>query len=443
MTAIAYPSHYAAPTQPAWGSLASPWTRNGEAKAATVDYFAIIGWIAATTFIMVPLFWPVRYGLLAFFLFGMFRYWRTLLPMAGRNFIFFLIPFLAVLSAIWAPSPPDAIRKGFLLAMTTVAAIYMAGRLHPKQIIKAYFWVEVVVEICCLVHPGIEGGVAIGIFNQKNVLAGNMFYLFVAAMAIALDPEETPLMRIFAALQLPGAMALLILAKSATMLGFTVVAMVAYLAQAVVWGPAKQIPHLRTLMALVGCVFGMVVAIIVFGVMQIDAKEALLGALGKDSSLTGRTYLWAQARTIMHDKPWTGVGANGFWLPWRGEANSITQYFHFKTFTPFNFHNSYLELGVMFGYPGMYAGILVVAWAVFNNFRRFLFDQSFANFFFIAMGGMAAIHTNTEIDLPTEFGGTLIILMVAAMLPLRRQFAPELLAAPPEPSTPTAAPERP
>ena len=37
---------------------------------------------------------------------------------------------------------------------------------------------------------------------------------------------------------------------------------------------------------------GLTIATVLFGFMQFNAESSLLGALGKDSTLTGRTFLW-------------------------------------------------------------------------------------------------------------------------------------------------------
>jgi exopolysaccharide production protein ExoQ len=419
-----------------WGSPFSAFTETGEHKAPLWDYAAVILWIAITTFIVLPGLTPIRYALAAYFVAGLALHWRTLLPMAAKNVVFFFVPILAVISSLWAPSAPEAVRQGLLLAMTVIVAIFIAGRLNAKQIIRAYFYVELVAGLASLLFLNNQYGAASGIFPQKNVLAAHMFFLYVSGLAIVLDAEEKPLLRLAAAAALPIGLVLIVLSQSATQIGFSVVMTAAFLGQHFLWSPAAKIPHARTLIVVVGGAVAMVAGIVLFGIMEVDAGDALLGALGKDSSLTGRTYLWEQARAIMADKPWTGVGSNGFWLAWRGEANSITHYFHFKTFTPFNFHNSYFELGVALGYPGMYAGILMCCWALLNTLRRWFLNQSLVNFFFLAMAGMIVVRSNTEVDLATEFGATLVMLMVATMRPAKQARAPMPVAEP----DPAAAP---
>jgi exopolysaccharide production protein ExoQ len=325
------------------------------------------------------------------------------------------------------------------MAMTVIAAIFVAGRLHPKQIIRAYFYVMLFAGITTCIHPGMDYGPATGLFPQKNVLAVFMFFLYTSGLAIALDKEENSSLRLVALLSLPIALVFIKLAESATTIGFSVVITATFVGQKLIWSPAMRVMHARTFIVIVIAILAPLAGIVVFGILQFDAGDALLGALGKDSSLTGRTYLWEQARAIIHEKPWTGVGADGFWHEWRGQANSITNYFHFKRFVPFNFHNSYLELGVQLGYPGMYAAIAISSWALFSVLRRWIFDQSLANFFFMGMATMVVIHSNTEIDLSTEFGPTLTVMMVATMIALKRRRAPvpvvEPELSPPQPTT--------
>ena len=58
----------------------------------------------------------------------------------------------------------------------------------------------------------------------------------------------------------------------------------------------------------------------------------MLSALGKDSTLTGRTYLWETAERDDGGAPaGSAVGADGFWRSEYGAANSIIRYFDYET----------------------------------------------------------------------------------------------------------------
>jgi O-antigen ligase len=117
----------------------------------------------------------------------------------------------------------------------------------------------------------------------------------------------------------------------------------------------------------------------------------------------------------MAENPLTGVGANGFWRPETGQANSILTYFSYEQYTGFSFHNSYLENGVQMGYPGMFATILLAAWGLLSALRNWVLSQTIVNAFFLVVTTLVVIRSNTEVDLAGELGITNILLMIGAV----------------------------
>ncbi|WP_124113344.1 O-antigen ligase family protein [Palleronia sp. THAF1] len=79
--------------------------------------------------------------------------------------------------------------------------------------------------------------------------------------------------------------------------------------------------------------------------------DAVLAAFGKDSTLTGRTYLWNQAIEIGARNPTFGLGYNAFWTHGRPEAEQLWEEFFITGRTGFHFHNllieSYVALGIL------------------------------------------------------------------------------------------------
>ncbi len=356
----------------------------------------------------------IRYATAGYFTLGLFLYPSKLLPVAARGWVAFLLPVMCVISSLWAATPNEAIHKGVLLGMTAVVAIYFAGKITPRTFFYGYFAAEFVCMALSYIHPNYYEGVMVGIFNQKNVLAMNMFFLYATGFTLALDSVMALRWRALGALAMPLALLLIILSKSATTLAMIGGCTAVLIVQAFVWQPAAQVRHARSLLVLLGAMLIAVLALLLFGIFAIDAKGGVLALLGKDSTLTGRTYLWDQARGIMNDHPLTGVGANQFWRPDRGQADSITKYFFYPTFVPFNFHNSYFENGVQLGYPGMYVTIALAIWGLVNGLLTWIRKQDLFNMTFLILCVLVVIRSNTEIDLAIEFS-TVILVQIAGM----------------------------
>jgi O-antigen ligase len=94
----------------------------------------------------------------------------------------------------------------------------------------------------------------------------------------------------------------------------------------------------------------------------------LVQALGKDATLTGRTYTWGLVLG-MHTNPWVGTGFESFWLgPRLAAMREVLPNF------PINqAHNGYLEVYINLGWIGVFfiAGLLMTAYKrVMAHFRK-------------------------------------------------------------------------
>ena len=373
----------------------------------------LFAWVLSTT---LPYGWaqPFRYLAAAYFAGTLVLFARQTLPTAVRAWPTFIVPIFCIVSALWAPSASDAIRKGMLFLLGSAVAIYAASRLTGRQILLIFMASETIAAVLCLQKPTIIGGAWTGIFGQKNYLAVNMFILYIAALAIMLDKGANRWFRLWALGVAPVALAMIVLAKSGTTTVLVIGATAAMLGHALLWQPAAKVRHMRLLIALFVAVMILAASIVLFGFLNFDAETSVLNALGKDATLTGRTYLWATAERTMAEHPLTGVGADGFWRSEYGVANSILRYFDYESYVKFSFHNSYLENGVAFGYPGYYATFFIAGWAIWRPGMNWLRNQTTINAAFLILAVMVIFRSTTEIDLALEFTLTSSLLFIGA-----------------------------
>ncbi len=383
------------------------------AYCSQLDVIMLFAWVFSTT---VPYGWaqPLRYLAAAYFMGTLVLFARQTLPTAFRAWPTFIIPLFCVASALWAPSASDAIRKGMLFLIGSAVAIYAASRLSGRQILLIFMASETIAALLCVQRPQIINGAWTGIFGQKNYLAVNMFILYIAALAIMLDKGANRWFRFWALGVAPLALGLIFLAKSATTTMLVIGATGAMLGHAYLWQPAARVRHMRLLIVMFMAVLVLAASLILFGFLQFDAKDSILSALGKDSTLTGRTYLWETAERTMQEHPLLGVGADGFWRAEYGVANSIIRYFDYQSYVKFSFHNSYLENGVAFGYPGYWATVFIAAWAIWRPGINWFRNQTTINAAFLILAVMVIFRTTTEIDLALEFTLTSSLLFIGA-----------------------------
>ncbi len=379
-----------------------------------IDMVIFLAWVVATT-MPFPMVQPLRYLAAAYFAGSMVIMVRQTMPAALRAWPALIIPILCIVSALWAPYPNEAIRKGILLALTAIVAIYVASRLSGRQILTVLMLAESIALFVTVAKPNLDNGAWTGIFGQKNFLAVHMFLLFAPAMALLLDKATNRWIRLYALAMVPGAILAIYMAKSGTTTLLLIGSFTTMLGHAFLWQPAARIRHMRMLLLLALSALLLAAVFLLFGIMQFDAADEIFKFLGKDSTLTGRTYLWQTAERIMAEKPWTGVGAEGFWRPEYGAANSITEYFFYERYTHFSFHNSYLENGVSLGYPGYWATVFLAGWAIVCATMTWVRNQSIVNAAFFIISVMIVIRSTAEVDLAQEFTGTLVLLIIGAV----------------------------
>jgi exopolysaccharide production protein ExoQ len=100
-----------------------------------------------------------------------------------------------------------------------------------------------------------------------------------------------------------------------------------------------------------------------------DADSTLIGALGRDSTLTGRTELWGEVLE-MGTNPMLGAGFESFWL---GERLEKLWALHW--WKPTQAHNGYLEMYINLGICGLFMlGGLI--FTIYRKGRQDLFNDS-------------------------------------------------------------------
>lgn len=383
--------------------------------ASKLDPIMIFIWAASTMLPQWGFLGPPRYLAAGYFAVGLFLFGRQMFPAIGRSWPLLMLPILCVTSALWAPSSSEAIRKGVSLALTGIVGVYAATRLSGRTILIAYFLVELISALCSLVIRQVGEGAWIGVYTSKNAFAINMFILYLTALPIFLDKTNKVWLRALAAVAVPIALFLIFMAQSGTTTLLVIGATLILIGHTLVWKPLSSVPHGRTLFVISLAALALIAVYVIIGILQIDIKEFILNALGKDSTLTARTMLWDIAKRIMHDHPWTGVGANGYWRLENGPANTITNtIMGWDRLLSFSFHNSYFENGANYGYPGFVATIILAVWICCSSALTWFRNQSIINTAFLVIALMLVTRTFSEADLSLEFSGTVVLMFIAA-----------------------------
>lgn len=97
---------------------------------------------------------------------------------------------------------------------------------------------------------------------------------------------------------------------------------------------------------------------------HVNFYDDFLHALGKDSTLTGRTYLWQEGIRIGQKDPVIGHGYSAFWVQGQPEAEKYWKEFYIPNKSGFHFHNMLIQTFVDLG--GL--GVAFIVWMTLKNF---------------------------------------------------------------------------
>lgn len=143
--------------------------------------------------------------------------------------------------------------------------------------------------------------------------------------------------------------------------------------------------------------------------------EMVLGAFGKDATLTGRTYLWQQGIAAAGEAPFVGIGYQAFWVQGFAEAERLWADFFISSRSGFHFHNTFIAATVETGLIGCLLLTMVLVVTLSGHLVRLLSavrDREALVLFTIV--ALLAVRAFVEIDILSPYQIGSFLLYVAA-----------------------------
>lgn len=276
-------------------------------------------------------------------------------------------PLLGLLSVVWSDHPAVTFRVGVQFAMTAAIAVMLYRTLSFSGLTSALMSAGVV---ACLHGLSLDatrvlaGQAFVGISDAKNIMAFIAMLPVLAGVAMATHRPNGLMLRLAG---LGGALLGVIcvaLAQSAgayigTGLGVGVI----LAAHMFVRAPADI-----RLILVVAMLLLLPVGILAQSVLVSQATTFSEDVLGKDTTLTGRTYMWEMAAQFFAERPVQGRGYAAFWVSGNPDAENIWARYMQPSGSGFNFHNQFVQVAVDLGLLGLtvFVGTLIVAAASFG-----------------------------------------------------------------------------
>ena len=155
--------------------------------------------------------------------------------------------------------------------------------------------------------------------------------------------------------------------------------------------------------------------------VYLGAVDLILGAFGKDSTLTGRTYLWQQGIATAQLNPFFGVGYQAYWVQGFSEPERLWEEFYIGSRAGFHFHNTYIETAVETGLVGVLLLASILVTAVSGHIGRFLSDKrNDESYVLLGVAALLLIRSFVEIDILNPYHvGSFLFYFTAGKLSLR------------------------
>lgn len=177
-------------------------------------------------------------------------------------------------------------------------------------------------------------------------------------------------------------------------------------------------PKQRKRLFVTAAVSGVILA--VAGV-YLGAVDLILGAFGKDSTLTGRTYLWQQGIAAAQQNPFFGVGYQAYWVQGFSEPERLWDEFFIASRAGFHFHNTYIETAVETGLIGVFLLASILLTAFIGHISRFLSDiRNDESYILLGVATLLLIRSFVEIDILNPYHvGSFLFYFTAGKLSMR------------------------
>lgn len=269
---------------------------------------------------------------------------------------------LALASTQWSAAPDITLRRAFALLGTTAFGVFLASRFTPRALLRVLAAAFGLIALASLafaigvpalgVDHGTHAGAWKGVYTHKNslgsamVVGGLVFLLLRADLPHGRRPLAT------AGLALCGFLLLMSTSKTALSL------LLILFAAAALFSTMRWRMDLAVMVFLGAVLVGGSVAMLL-----VANWEALLTAMGKDPSLTGRVPMWEVLVRTVGERPWLGYGYNAFWLGHTGPSAQPLREIGWDTPSA---HNGFLEVALQVGLVGL--GLLLAGYV--SAFRR-------------------------------------------------------------------------
>ena len=287
---------------------------------------------------------------------------RLMSRLLAEHWLILLLPLFAILSTAWSGNKSVTLQDGVQLLFTTIISLRIVTTLDTRQIMIALMLgmvgptaLSVLNLISGFLPPVYElNGALLGIFTQKNIFAKAVFWGSFAVMALCLMNRRPMVGIVFMVATFP----LTVLALSKTgQIGYGFIVLL------LVLSALRRLSITTRILLPAMCVLTFAALALIYIATGGSLFAEILALLGKNSTLTGRTVIWALGFQVWQDNMLVGIGMDTFWTS-PTYANQVAFISANVEDGVEGFHNAYVEILVAMGSIGgvYFIGMIGTKW---------------------------------------------------------------------------------
>lgn len=316
------------------------------ANSNTLDFLLFYGIAVISTILLVP-------------------YITEAFDLVRKDKFIAILLCVSFLSSLWSDVPFLTFRKTIGLCGTAVFGLYFAIRytLEEQLNLLAIFFIVIILSSFIVgfatpchgfgepasiledhgrVVGGVHEGAWRGVFYDKNLLGAIM--VLSSFVFLLIDSHDLKI-RIIKWTLLTLSLALLLLSHSQTSL----ITLIFLLLISQLYKLIRITPTLR-----IGLLCLLISIIIIAIPLLFQDSGSLLGALGRNPTLSGRTELWIVIISMIKQHPILGYGYNSVWI----DGNKLDYIQSMVNWPVTHSHNGYLDLWLQLGVFGLSAYLI-------------------------------------------------------------------------------------
>lgn len=292
-------------------------------------------------------------------------YENKVLNILASNWLLLMIPLLGVFSFIWSDIPLFTLRGGVQLLLTTIFALIIATVVSFELLLKVTGICFLLIMGLCLVSEryalnGITGEFSlIGIFDSKNFLSMNAALSVFTGIAIFKYNFFNFQLRFFGFLLV--VLSFLVLLKASSLGSIVTTSLVIIASLFFIYYQSIRLP--RRVKSYLNWIFVssfLLLLVFIIFIGNSTVFDDFMFGLGKDPTLTGRTFIWARGLESISENPMFGLGFQSAFYEGNPLAEEIWEFAHVPSGSGFNFHNMYIDIAVEIGGVGFFIFVLLL-----------------------------------------------------------------------------------